>query len=29
MRKMIELLKQEVPEVEIGNFTRPSNELLG
>jgi uncharacterized protein YbaA (DUF1428 family) len=23
MRKMIEILKQEVPEVEIGNFTRP------
>jgi hypothetical protein len=23
MRKMIEILKHEVPEVEIGNFTRP------
>jgi hypothetical protein len=23
MRKLIEILKQELPEVEVGNFTRP------
>jgi hypothetical protein len=28
MRKMIEILKQEVPEVEIGNFTRPIKRVI-
>ncbi len=29
MRTMIEIIKQELPEVEIGNFTRPVKRALG
>jgi pyruvate-formate lyase-activating enzyme len=29
MRSMIELIKQELPEVEIGNFTRPVKRAIG
>jgi hypothetical protein len=29
MRRMIEIIKQELPEVEIGNFTRPVKRALG
>jgi hypothetical protein len=28
MRTMIEILKREVPEVEIGNFSRPVKRLV-
>ena len=29
IRTMIEIIKQELPEVEIGNFTRPVKRLMG
>ena len=29
IRTMIEIIKQELPEVEIGNFTRPVRRVMG